>query len=193
MKIYTRTGDDGTTGLIGGQRLKKSDLRIESYGTIDELNAVIGLALAQLAQSEALSDEPKNQARTPLRQQLTRVQHELFAVGSNLASENPDKYAALPKLDVSMVARLEQEIDQINESLSPLRKFILPGGSLTAATLHLARTVCRRAERLIVGLAESQPINPVIITYVNRLADWLFIQARAANHIEQVAEPLWEK
>lgn len=121
------------------------------------------------------------------------MQHELFAVGSNLASENPDKYAALPKLDVSMVARLEQEIDQINESLSPLRKFILPGGSLTAATLHLARTVCRRAERLIVGLAESQPINPVIITYVNRLADWLFIQARAANHIEQVAEPLWEK
>jgi cob(I)alamin adenosyltransferase len=179
MKIYTRTGDDGTTGLIGGDRVRKSDARLECYGTADELNAAIGLV----------------QVIAPdwLREMLTPVQNELFVIGSFLAAPENDPTAQkyLPALDESMIARLEMQIDQSETELPPLKYFIIPGGTEVAARLHLARTVCRRCERLIVSFSWDRPINPVILTYMNRLSDWFFVVARLANHRAGVADVPW--
>jgi len=178
MKIYTRTGDDGSTGLLGGSRVSKSDARLSCIGAVDELNAATGWA-AVVAPAEI----------APL---LHRVQNELFTVGSHLAV--PDATAAprhLPPIDEPMVARLEMEIDTAETQLPPLRNFILPGGSEIAARLHLTRTICRRAERLLVSFADDRPIPPLAITYLNRLGDWLFVQARLANQIAQVADVIW--
>ena len=183
MKIYTRTGDDGTTGLIGGARIGKSDLRIESYGTVDELNACIGWAAVACDAS--------------IRVLLQQVQHELFNIGSHLAL--PDESAAtpanrsLPPLDEAMIARLEAEIDAAQAVLQPLQQFILPGGSEAASRLHLARTVCRRAERLTVALTKDHTVPAVIVTYLNRLSDWLFVQARFANQQAGVSDIAWRK
>jgi cob(I)alamin adenosyltransferase len=182
MKIYTKTGDDGSTGLFGGQRASKADPRIECYGTVDELNAAIGWA-AVCADSD-------------LQSMLRAVQNELFDIGAHLATprdSSAKKSATLPALDESMVARLEREIDDADAILPPLRNFILPGGSESAARLHVARTVCRRAERLVVGFAQHDPVLPVMITYLNRLSDWLFVQARLANHRAGVLDVLWNK
>jgi cob(I)alamin adenosyltransferase len=185
-KIYTKTGDDGSTGLIGGSRVRKNDPRIDCYGTIDELNAAIGLA--------AVAAPPA------IHERLTAVQNELFVIGSQLAK--PDGVvakSASPALDESAVARLESEIDDADGLLAPLRQFILPGGSESAARLHLARGICRRAERMLVGLADAQttaavaPVPPVIVRYVNRLSDWLFTQARLANHLAGIADVPWQK
>lgn len=180
MKIYTRTGDEGSTGLIGGSRVAKSDARIECYGTVDELNAALGMAVM-------LAGEGHEQLAV-----LRRVQNELFVIGSHLAVEQEAYRAALPALSDEMIARLEREIDVAEARLPPLKAFILPGGTGLAAQLHIARTICRRGERLMVGFAHSHPVPPVILVYINRLGDWLFVQARLANHIAGVADVPWE-
>jgi len=187
MKIYTRTGDDGSTGLFGGGRVRKSDPRIECYGTIDELNAAIGLAAA--VQSEAGSP-----AGYEMRDWLRQIQHELFNIGSHLATpaESPSA-AKLPPLEESIVARLEMQMDQADEQLEKLRQFILPAGSEAACRLHLARTICRRAERRIVAFAMDRPVPHVIITYLNRLSDWLFVMARLANQRSGREDVPWKK
>lgn len=178
MKIYTRTGDDGTTGLIGGSRVLKSDARIECFGTVDELNATIGLAAAA--------------ASGVLLEQLRAVQTELFVIGSHLAAPADGRHrASLPTIQPSMIARLETQIDAAEATLPPLRNFILPGGTELAARLHLARTVCRRAERLTVAWGTSHSDGSIIVTYLNRLSDWLFVQARAANLAAEVEDIPW--
>ena len=180
MKIYTRTGDDGTTGLIGGQRVPKSDPRVECYGTVDELNAHLGLA--------AVGADDLILAR------LQTIQNDLFIIGSHLATPEPGSWAgALPELDESLITRLEMEIDAAEAELPPLRNFILPGGTETASRLHIARTVCRRVERLLAAFALERPIPAVIPTYLNRLSDWLFVHARFANHRAGVADVPWKK
>lgn len=185
MKIYTKTGDDGTTGLIGGARVRKSDARIECYGTVDELNAAIGLAMVpQVAEAAANGSDLLNRLR--------EVQVDLFVLGSHLATpdESPHK-TALPLLDEAMITRLEMQIDSAETELPKLRNFILPGGSETGARLHLARTICRRAERLLVDFSLDRPVPPIVLTYLNRLSDWLFVHARLANKIAGVDDVPW--
>src|ERR1700722_19506955 len=167
MKIYTKTGDDGSTGLVGGQRVSKCDVRIECVGAVDELNASLGL-------SAVVSD-------AELAKMLHEVQNDLFVIGSHLATPEIGQRNELPALDEAMVHRLEMQIDSAEAELPPLRQFILPGGCETAARLHFARTVCRRAERLVVDFAQDRPVPAMICTYLNRLSDWLFVQARDAN------------
>jgi cob(I)alamin adenosyltransferase len=178
MKIYTRTGDDGSTGLIGGTRVPKSDAAIECYGTVDELNASLGLCA--VVADDALAGW------------LRDVQAELFTIGSHLATPaGSSKASSLPAIDARWVARLEGQIDEAEASLPGLRNFILPGGTELAARLHLARTMCRRAERLLVSLAGERTVDLVIVTYMNRLSDWLFVQGRRANHVAGVADVPW--
>jgi cob(I)alamin adenosyltransferase len=180
MKIYTRTGDDGTTGLFGGTRVSKADPRIECIGAIDELNAAIGLArcCADVAVSPWLAE----------------VQNELFVVGARLATPGDrGEGSRLPALAQGMIDRLEQQIDGAEAELTPLRQFILPGGGEAAARLHLARAVCRRAERLLVALASQQTVEPMTLTYVNRLSDWLFVLARLSNRRSGVPDVPWQK
>lgn len=178
MKIYTRTGDDGSTGLIGGGRVKKSDARIDCFGTVDELNAAIGVAACG-TDGELLD-------------RLRAVQNDLFVIGSHLAMPETSQHAqSLPPLDEAMIARLEMQIDSADAALPGLQNFILPGGSEIAARLHLARTVCRRAERLLVDFSQDRPVPGFIITYLNRLSDWLFVEARLANQNGGVADIAW--
>ena len=178
MKLYTRTGDDGTTGLIGGRRVAKDDLRLDAYGTVDELNAALGLAA---------SADPAWAAR------LAPVQADLFVVGSHLAAPDGEtQNVHLPALPEDATARLEREIDAAEGALPPLTSFILPGGTETAARLHLARCACRRAERLTVALSHHGPVPPAVIVYLNRLSDWLFAHARLANHEAGVADVPWK-
>jgi len=180
VKIYTKTGDDGITGLLGNQRVSKADIRIEAYGTVDELNAVLGMARAQGLDSA--SDKL-----------VSQLQDELFAVGSALADPDP-KGRFHNAIRPEHVVRLEAIIDALELELKPLSSFILPGGSLAAAALHLARTVCRRAERLVVRLAR-QPGGDVctaLIVYLNRLSDLLFVMARVENHRAGVSDIPWK-
>jgi cob(I)alamin adenosyltransferase len=180
MKIYTRQGDNGTTGILGKERISKADLRIECIGTVDELNAAMGMA-------EAAAPEV-------LRPLLRHVQHELFTVGSHLAAENEEAFAQiLPPITDEMITRLEREIDYAEAQAGPLQHFILSGGAEPAARLHLARAICRRAERHVVALAESHGLNPQIMKYLNRLADWLFMHARWANRLSGVQDVPWVK
>jgi cob(I)alamin adenosyltransferase len=178
MKIYTKTGDDGTTGLFGGQRVGKSDPRIECTGTIDELNAAIGLAAVA--------------AGEPLLGFLRQVQNDLFVLGSHLATPSEQQNKSLPLLEDAIVHRLEMQIDSSEANLAPLRNFILPGGTETAARLHQARTICRRAERLLVQFSNDRPVPATMLTYMNRLSDWLFVQARSANASAGVTDVLWQ-
>ena len=168
-RIYTRTGDDGTTGLVDGSRRPKDAARIAAYGTVDEANSVIGIA--------RLTAEPDADAM------LARIQNDLFDVGADLATPGDDFAPTAMSLRAvaSQVERLEDEIDAMNASLSPLTSFILPGGSPTSAYLHLARTTVRRAERHAVTAARAEPVNPLAIEYLNRLSDHLFVLARLAN------------
>jgi cob(I)alamin adenosyltransferase len=178
MKIYTKTGDDGTTGLFGGQRVSKIDPQIECTGSIDELNAAIGLAAAA--------------APAELLPMLAAVQRELFVIGSHLGCPDPTNPPAhLPPLEPSGIRRLEDQIDAAEAKLPPLRNFILPGGSEAGARLHLTRTICRRAERAVIGFGKIRPIPPVVLVYLNRLSDWLFVQARRANQLANVQDVLW--
>ena len=182
MKIYTKAGDDGSTGLIGGGRVPKSDPRLECIGAIDELNAAIGwVAVSAAEMGGELTDK------------LRVVQNELFVIGSLLACPDEHPPAHLPTLEESSVGRLEMEIDSATEELEPLRNFILPGGCETSARLHVARAVCRRGERVIVSFSHDRPIQPTLITYLNRLSDWLFVQARLANRDARVKDIVWEK
>jgi cob(I)alamin adenosyltransferase len=179
MKLYTRTGDDGTTGLIGGARTPKDDLQIDCYGTVDELNAVLGVV--------------RSGADPWLGALLEPVQNELFIVGSHLAladGQKPEEWN-LPRLGKSTISRLEKQIDAAEEELPKLKNFILPGGTQTAATLHVARTVCRRAERLIVTFGRERRLDPIQIEYFNRLSDWLFAHARLVNHRAGVDDVKW--
>ncbi|GAB4120133.1 MAG: cob(I)yrinic acid a,c-diamide adenosyltransferase [Roseiflexaceae bacterium] len=176
MKIYTRTGDDGTTGLWGGVRVAKDSLRVQAYGTIDECNAAIGVARAIGIAGE-------------LDQLLATIQDTLFVVGSDLAT--PGETTSIPRVSAEAVSELEQAIDQLESQVEPLRQFILPGGSLAAAHLHLARTICRRAERWVISLAHEEPINPQVAVYLNRLSDLLFVAARAANAHAGIPDVPW--
>lgn len=166
MKIYTKTGDAGQTGLFGGQRVSKDSLRVHAYGTADECNAAVGVARAAGVDAE-------------LDELLAQVQNQLFVVGADLAT--PGESANIPRVGEAEVTFLEGWIDRLEASLEPLRQFILPGGTPGAAQLHLARTTCRRAERWAVSLAQEEAINPQVLTYLNRLSDLLFVAARAAN------------
>lgn len=177
MKIYTRTGDTGETGLLGGVRVKKHDLRIETYGTVDELNAVLGVVRA--AHSSQRVD-----------QILEHIQNELFSVGAELATPTPTGSHS-GRIEESHVERLEEMIDLCEAELAPLKHFILPGGCVTASHLHHARTVCRRAERRVVELSETGPVSPQIIVYLNRLSDLLFVLARFENARAGVADVKW--
>lgn len=177
MKLYTKRGDDGHTDLIGGARVSKNHQRVSAYGAVDELNAAIGLALAD-CQIDAI------------RAGLITVQSCLFDLGADLATPNSDK-ASPGRLKADRVTELENQIDSTCSQLEPLRSFILPGGTALAARLHLARTVCRRAEREAVALAELDRLDPVATIYLNRLADLLFAQARLANAQSGVADVPW--
>ncbi|HBZ42984.1 MAG TPA: cob(I)yrinic acid a,c-diamide adenosyltransferase [Maritimibacter sp.] len=179
-KIYTRTGDAGETALGDGSRRVKHDLRVEAYGTVDETNATLGMA--------------RLHAQGDLDESLARIQNDLFDLGADLcrpdmAKDAEAEYPPLRMVD-AQVDRLEQEIDAMNKDLEPLRSFILPGGSALAAHLHLTRTVSRRAERLAVELSAQEDVNPAAIKYLNRLSDWCFVAARAANENGQ-ADVLW--
>lgn len=179
MKIYTKTGDKGTTGLFGGGRVSKSSPRISAYGEIDELNSILGIVCAVTPHE-------------PIRTALIQVQSALFTLGAQLASPSKD-----PKIEVLTSADidgLERQIDVISESLAPLRSFILPGGGETAAYLHLARTVCRRAERSMVHLADlpGETVDHWLLVYVNRLSDYLFTMARLANQLEKIDDTPWQ-
>jgi len=178
-KIYTKTGDDGTTALGGGQRVAKDALRIETFGTVDELNAQIGVAIAAGLE-------------TTLAEELTRVQNELFNLGSDLCILEADKEKrAVPQIEQRHIHALEATMDRMTEVLGPLTNFILPGGSPGAGHLHVARTVCRRAERLAVALAREEAVGALVVTYLNRLSDALFVMARWENRHRNVPDVTW--
>jgi cob(I)alamin adenosyltransferase len=180
VKIYTKTGDGGETGLFGGPRVRKSDPRVEAYGDLDELNAAVGAA-------RAVVEDPEIDA------ELRRVQAELFCVGAELATPHGAKArTAIPPVDAAWTARLERAIDAWEAALPPLTRFVLPGGTRTAAALHVARTVCRRAERRAVALAAEVEVDARVLAYLNRLSDLLFVAARLANRRARRDEPTWD-
>lgn len=177
FKIYTKTGDKGETGLFGGKRLPKYHLRIEAYGTVDELNAHLGLV------RDSLVDEAT-------RDVLKEIQDRLFTIGANLASD-PDKAMSTPDLLDSDIEALEQQMDQMDAHLPPLKNFILPGGHPSVSYCHIARTVCRRAERQVVALAANEPVEEILLRYLNRLSDYLFVLSRKMAQDLGVEEVSW--
>jgi cob(I)alamin adenosyltransferase len=180
-RIYTKTGDQGQTHLAGGQRVSKDSPRLECYGTVDELNAFVGMA--------AVSANESVPALVPI---LRRVQHELFNLGSILATKPEDVHPKQARVTEAEVRQLEIEIDSMNQELAPLRSFVLPGGTRLNTELHACRTICRRAERLAVSLSREEPIPPQTIQYLNRLSDAFFVWSRWVNHVLAVPEILWE-
>ncbi len=183
MKIYTRKGDGGETGFFGGGRVPKAHVRVEAYGDVDELNAALGMALSAVADQES-------QGR------LFRIQNDLFALGASLATpeaEDGSARPATPPLPVTRIREMETWIDVASQETPPLRNFILPGGTKGAVALHLARTVCRRAERAVVRLMLQEAVEPAVLQYLNRLSDLLFALARLENHRAGVPDTLWEK
>ena len=180
MKIYTRTGDKGDTGLFGGGRVRKDHVRVAAYGDIDELNSSIGVSRAAAPDFHAAL--------------LEAIQRDLFSIGGHLATPDPDRVRralAKAELSESRIGEFESAIDAADEVLPPLKAFILPGGTPAAAAFHLARTICRRAERSIVALAAVEGVEPLFITYVNRLSDLLFTFARLANHEQGIDDVTW--
>jgi cob(I)alamin adenosyltransferase len=186
-RIYTRRGDSGETSLVGGQRVHKDDLRIESYGTVDELNAFIGTARVTADELSVNFEPLKDFAGI-----LKRIQHELFNLGSILATLPEDVHPKQPRITTVDIVQLETEIDEANETLEPLRSFVLPGGSRLDAELHVARTVCRRAERLLVALGRAQSVPSEAVQYLNRLSDALFVWSRWVDHVMGSQETVWE-
>lgn len=183
MPIYTRSGDAGDTGLFGGGRVPKHDVRVTAYGTVDELNSIVGWALTQVADESVRSD-------------LGMLQHDLFALGAELATPPPvdgRNRPETPGLPESRIAQMEQWIDEAEAEVGPIREFILPGGARGAAALHVARTVCRRAERTVVALATEQQVPAAALVYLNRLSDLLFTYARLENARAGGAEVTWQK
>ena len=179
-KLYTRKGDDGTTALGSGTRVPKDSLRVEAYGTVDELNAAIGIAVSQ-GMTEKLQSV------------FLTIQNELFHLGSDLCfTEEDKKQFNIPQIQEKHVTALEQLIDELTEIVGPLENFILPGGTPSAANLHLARTICRRAERVTISLAREESVGDFVIAYLNRLSDLLFVMSRYENMAYNVPEPLWD-
>ncbi|MCA9523405.1 MAG: cob(I)yrinic acid a,c-diamide adenosyltransferase [Myxococcales bacterium] len=220
-KIYTRGGDSGTTSLIGGQRVSKAAPRIEAYGTVDELNAALGLArswLDRLVSEKSPGDRRRSASEGPapvaagrdsandgsasldqphiavdsLRTLLKRLQNELFDLGCDLATPADQRHPERPVVTAGMIEQLEHQIDAYNESLPELKSFVLPGGGMAAGFLHLARTICRRAERIVVALGADEPLGEYALTYLNRLSDLLFVLSRVASRVEEHDEYLWE-
>lgn len=180
-RIYTRTGDSGTTGLFGGGRVSKDDVRVEAYGEVDELNACVGFVIASC-------DSEWTRTR------LIAIQSDLFAIGAHLATPpaaDGRRQPHLPEVPTARIAEMEAWMDNASEKLEPLRAFILPGGTSCAAALHLARTVARRAERRAISLATGSAVHPDIITYLNRVSDFLFVAARLENHEAGIADSPW--
>ncbi len=175
--VYTRTGDDGTTGLVGGTRVCKAGVKLESYGTVDELNSHLGLLLTYLT-------DPQD------REEVLRCQSNLFGIGAILATEPEHQKEGFPAAEVEA---MERAIDRTHEGLPPWRGFTLPGGSRAAAVAHVCRTVCRRAERVICALAKEEPVDTNLAAYVNRLSDYLYVLACRINHLAGVPENLWRK
>jgi len=186
-RIYTRLGDAGETSLAGGQRVGKDSPRIEAYGTVDELNAVVGIA--NVSCQEQSGQDPRVGLLAAI---VRRVQHELFNLGSILATKPEDVHPKQARITGAEIAQLEREIDAMNEDLPPLRSFVLPGGTRLNAELHLARTVCRRAERLVVALAREEDVPAEAVRYLNRLSDALFVWSRWANFVLHIPELLWD-
>ncbi len=180
MKIYTKTGDKGETGLFGAGRVSKDSLRIEAYGTVDELNSFIGYAITEINDAE-------------LKKILFKIQNQLFIVGSDLAAPNEDKQGIIPRVKEEYIKEVENHIDFFSEKLEELKNFILPGGTKGASLLHIARSVCRRAERKIVKLNKAEKVNPFIIIFLNRISDFLFVLARYENKINNQPDVNWNK
>ena len=180
MKIYTKTGDGGETGLFRGPRVSKNDSRVEAYGNVDECNSLLGIALCFVKHPE-------------IRTAVERIQQELFEVGADLATPPQEQNDAMLRIGEGMTIRLENTIDRFERDLPSLTNFILPGGSIGGAFLHNARTVCRRAERSVTTLGQEQKINPEVLRYLNRLSDLLFVLARAENHHAGSPETIWKK
>lgn len=182
MKLYTRTGDDGSSGLFGGDRVSKSHLRLVAYGTLDELNSILGLVRLHASPACATQDT------------LQQVQHDLFVLGAILATPaaRQELLGARMSRPTWELAAMEADIDRLTAMAPPMTAFVLPGGTPASAHAHLARTVCRRAEREVVALTHEEPMNPVVVTYLNRLSDWLFALARAENAAAGVADILWQ-
>ena len=185
MKIYTKTGDKGSTGLYGGTRVPKYDLRIEAYGTIDELNAHIGLLKAQIIDELVILE-------------LLKIQNDLFTLGAMLATPKEKEILKsgkerlnIPKITLDDVLLLEASMDQMNESIPEMKYFVLPGGSVLVSNCHIARCVCRRAERISVALSEREEIDPIVLTYQNRLSDYLFVLARKLTYENNIEETPW--
>lgn len=179
FRIYTKTGDKGDTGLFGGGRVRKDDPRVEAYGAVDELNATLGLAVSLCEDAQ-------------IRDWIGAVQSELFVLGSELATPDPERVRKqIVPLGQDRIAAMEAIVDTVEAELPELRQFILPGGHPAAAQLHVARTVCRRAERRVIALSDAAAVRPECIAYLNRLSDLLFVLARAVNHRAGVREPVW--
>jgi cob(I)alamin adenosyltransferase len=179
MKIYTKTGDRGTTSLIGGTRVSKAHVRIDAYGTVDELNSYIGL----------LGDQPVNEKRKEV---LKEIQDRLFTIGSHLASESDQTKRILPDLVEEDITLLEKEMDSIDAQVTPLRSFVLPGGHPSVSFGHVARTVCRRAERAVIHLQQDEEVEDMVIRYLNRLSDYLFMLCRIMTHELGIEEVTWK-
>lgn len=179
MKIYTKTGDQGSTSLFGGKRVSKADLRIDTYGTVDELNSWIGV----------LRDQSVNQLRKEI---LVEIQDRLFTIGSILATEPENTKVKIPSLAESDIELLENKMDAMDAVLPPMRFFVLPGGNASVSFGHVARTVCRRAERLIIALSETEKVDPLVIKYMNRLSDYLFVLCRIMTQELKAEETPWK-
>jgi cob(I)alamin adenosyltransferase len=179
MKIYTKTGDQGSTSLFGGKRVSKADLRIDTYGTVDELNSWIGV----------LRDQPVNQSRKEI---LVEIQDRLFTIGSILATEPENTKVKIPSLAESDIELLENKMDEMDATLPPMRFFVLPGGHASVSFGHVTRTVCRRSERLVIALDQTEKVDPLVIKYMNRLSDYLFVLCRAMAHELNAEETPWK-
>lgn len=196
MKIYTKTGDRGTTSLFGGKRINKNSPRVAAYGAVDELNSLIGVVMAEVSRLDYTPGvgSRRRLENTPgvgiVLKKLTRIQQELFVLGADLATPREVKVES-QSVKKSFITRLEREIDKWTSDLPPLRHFILPGGARAGSLLHLARSVARRGEREIVKLSSEEKINPHVLPYINRLSDWLFTLARYVNKIDHVKETPW--
>lgn len=188
MKIYTKTGDNGTTRLVDGSCVEKFNPRVEAYGTADELNSYLGLIFSLLENNEML-----NYSNTSLRRQLFDMQNNLFIVGSLLATADLEVFKKLPQLDPEETLHLEKSIDIMTSELEPLKNFILPTGHVLSSHLHVARTLCRRCERRTVEVANQEPHYENVIIYLNRLSDFLFTAARFVNHRYNTQDILWKK
>jgi len=186
MKVYTKTGDKGTTGLLGGTRVLKSNIRIEAYGTVDELNSHVGMVRDQPACQESDRSVGGKEA------ELIEIQNALFVIGSHLAADPKKSKVEIPPLEVKWIDSLEKLIDNLDQELPKMRNFILPGGHVSVSACHIARCVCRRAERSVIALAQIEPIDQTIIIYLNRLSDYLFVLSRWIALKTDAKEIVWK-